>query len=270
MLLLVGAAPRLVVASESTGPSTVAATASDATSGETVSQSDARSSLRMRYSLGFDYSRGDYGLARDSQLFYVPIGVTADLARLRLRAVVPFLVSDGPTVVLDGATLSSPRLASETNGGLGEIQLSTSYLFDLGPSGLPLLELGLRVTAPTRSKIELGTGGWAFAPQLDLFQRYGRVTPFVSAGRQFFTVDSLDDRFFTSVGTSIEIRPGMSLGLAYDWLEATNGRASDAHELVPFLSFGSGRGWSLGPYGVVGLSDGSPELGLGISLGLIR
>ena len=35
-------------------------------------------SLILQYSTDFDYSRGDYGLQRESMLFDVPLGATAD------------------------------------------------------------------------------------------------------------------------------------------------------------------------------------------------
>ena len=226
--------------------------------------------VRLRYSTGFDYSEGDFGLDEQSRLLFVPFGVTADYERWRFRLVVPFLVSEGPSVILQGDGVNPSTTLSDENAGLGEVSLSTSYLISPPIEGWPLLDLGLSVSLPTRTKVELGTGGWAFAPRLELFQRYGRVTPYVTLGRRFFTVGSLDDRFFTSVGASIEIAGVWSLGAAYDWLESTGGGTSDAHEITPYVSIRAANGWSFSPYGLVGLSSGSPDFGVGFSISLQR
>ena len=229
-----------------------------------------QAAIRLRYSTGFDYSQGDFGLDEDSRLFFVPVGVTADYDRWRFRLVVPFLVSDGPSVILEGDGVDPSTTLSDENAGMGEIALSASYLVSLPIEGWPLMDLGLSVSLPTRTKLELGTGGWAFAPRIEFFERYGRITPYAAFGRKFFTVGSLDDRFFTSVGASLEILDWLSFGTAYDWLEATGGNTSDAHEITPYLSISMPRGWSLSPYGLVGLSEGAPDFGVGFSLSLQR
>ncbi len=221
-------------------------------------------SVFWTYTAGFDFSRGDYGLARNSTLFYMPLGVIADYDRFRVQAVVPFIVSDGPTsVLLDMAPMP---LESETNSGVGEMLASASYVLDPFASGLPLVELGVQLTVPTRSKNELGTGGWGFATRIDCFREWGPVTPFTSFGRKFYTSDSLDDRFFASVGASVELTDLVAAGVSYDWLEETSGATPDAHEIVPFLVLAGSKRWSFGPYGVIGLSDASPDYGVGLSV----
>ena len=236
-----------------------------------ASEADAeQAAVRLRYSTGFDYSQGDFGLDEDSRLFFVPVGVTADYERWRFRLVVPFLVSDGPSLILEGDGVDPSTTLSDENSGMGEIAVSASYLVSPPIEGWPLLDLGLSISLPTRTKLELGTGGWAFAPRVELFERYGRVTPYAAFGRKFFTVGSLDDRFFTSVGASFEILDWLSFGSAYDWLEATGGNTSDAHEITPYLSISAPGGWSFSPYGLVGLSEGAPDFGVGFSLSLQR
>lgn len=231
-------------------------------------KSTASSPIALRWNAGFDFSQGDYGLGGDGQgsndttLFFVPIGVTVDYQRFRANLVIPFLASHGPTEV----DLNGVAGKSKTTKGLGQIQASGSYLFDPPSTGLPFIEAAVKVTAPTESDRSLGTGLWAFAIQLDLFQKYGRFTPFVSGGRKFYTGRSLGDRFYTSVGTSISVSDAVSVGLSYDWFEATTEAAEDAHEIVPFAAFRLNRRWTIGPYGVIGLSDGSPNYGAGISL----
>lgn len=217
------------------------------------------------YLVGFDFSRGDYGLDETSTLYYVPIGLIADYERFRFRVTIPFLVSEGPTTIRVGGGSNE----SENNRGLGEIAASGSYLFDPFFEGLPFVELGLRVTFPTRSKRELGAGAFVFEPRIDLFDEWGRVTPFASFGRAFYT-DSLDDRFFASIGASVLITERLSIGATYDWFEdysrSTLDDTPDASEIAPFLAFAITPRWSASPYAVFGLTEGSPDYGVGLSV----
>ena len=136
--------------------------------------------------------------------------------RLRFRVVVPFLVSDGPSSIRLRGTSS---IDSKRESGLGDIAASGSLLFEPFAAGLPYLELGAQVTAATRSSVQLGTGEWAVAARIDLFEKLGPVTPFASFGRSFYTSrqqDSLDDRFFSSLGASLELAASVAMGLSYD------------------------------------------------------
>ena len=102
--------------------------------------------------------------------------------------------------------------------------------------------------------------------QIDVFKKIGWVTPFARAGRNYYVAGSLGDRFYASVGFSVEVKEGVSAGLAYDWLGSTNKDIEDGQEIVPFLSYAASKQWSVGPYAVFGFSEGSPDYGAGLSL----
>ena len=70
------------------------------------------------------------------------------------------------------------------------------------------------------------------------------------------------------VGASLAVHAQVSIGLSYDWLESMTREAEDAHEIVPFLTLRLDERWSMGPYAVIGLSDGSPDYGVGLSISL--
>jgi hypothetical protein len=220
----------------------------------------------VKWSTGFDFSRGDYGLEKDTTLYYVPLSVTIDYDRFRARVSIPFLVSSGPIQIDTLETITD----SGEQRGLGQLRLAGSYLFDPLAEALPYVELSTKVTAPTETSSSLGTGLWAVALQADLFQRLGRITPYLSVGRKFYIECGCDDRlkhrFYTSVGASFALTQEIGLGIAYDWLEAARKEASDSHEIVPYASLQLNQNWSIGPYAVFGLSDGSPDYGVGFSL----
>lgn len=223
--------------------------------------------VAVAYGTGFDFSRGDYGLDRDSSLYYVPFDLTIDVDYWRFVARVPFLYSDG---VVGTAVVGPTGLESDRVSGLGDSITQVSHLFAPLGESLPWVELGGQISWPTRTREPLGQGDFAFAAQIDAFQSYGDWTPFARFGRNFYLVGSLDDRFYTSVGASYAWSDTFATGLSYDWLESAASGVRDGHEIVPYLSVDFDGGWNLGPYAVVGLSSGSPDYGVGFSVGLRR
>lgn len=221
----------------------------------------------VTYGTGFDFSRGDYGLDRDSSLYYVPFSWTIDVEYWRFVVRVPFLHSDG---VIGSAVAGPTGLESDRVSGLGDTITSLSYLFAPLEEGLPWIEVGGQISWPTRTREPLGQGDFAFAAQVDLFQTYGDWTPFARVGRNFNLVGSLEDRFYTSIGASHAWNDSFATGLSYDWLESVVRGLRDGHEIVPYLSIDFDGGWNLDPYAVIGLSSGSPDFGVGLSVTLER
>jgi hypothetical protein len=69
---------------------------------------------------------------------------------------------------------------------------------------------------------------------------------------------------FTGVG--VKITQSWSVGVAYDFRQASTRFSDDSHEISPYLSIRLNRHWQFTPYGVVGLSEGAPDWGLGSSV----
>ena len=232
------------------------------------------SPIFLKWSAGFDFSRGDYGLNESTTLYYVPLSVTLDYRRFRARVGIPFLASSGPTQLsLDtsrGGGSSVEIIDSDKSQGVGQLQVDLSYLFDPLVEGLPYLELSSKISAPTESRRDLGSGLWSVAAKAEVFESIGRFTPYLSSGRKFYErcgcEDSLRDRFFASVGATVVWTKKLSVGVGYDWLEAARKGNPDSHEIVPYASYRLNDDWSVGPYTVIGLSNGSPDFGVGFSV----
>lgn len=231
---------------------------------------DEATPIFLNWSTGFDFSRGDYGLEDRTTVYYVPMNVTIDYKQFRTRVSFPFLASSGPMRI--GAT-KDEILTGEARG-FGQLQVDLSYLFVPEIAGLPYLEVSGKISAPTETRRALGTGLWSFALQGEMFKSFGRFTPYLGAGRRFYEAcgcrQQLDDRFFTSIGISGRLSEELSVGVGYDWLEAARSDIADSHEIVPYASYWLSDDWSLGPYVVIGLSDGSPQYGVGFSMSLRR
>ncbi len=233
---------------------------------------------------GFDYSSGDYGADDDTDIWYAPFSVAYLFDhfwptpfhhdQLELKVTVPFLRLEGPGDVvggIDGPVVVDGGGARKSESGLGDVLVKASYLlFPSEESWLPAAELGAKVKIPTARESEgLGTGEPAYTVQLDLFKRFGRVTPVAGVGYRI-AEDARDydlrNSLFASVGASVRVTDRLSTGVFYDWRQATSASASDAHELFPFFSFALREGVRVVPYGVFGFTDGSPDYGTGLQL----
>jgi len=233
----------------------------------------------VEFATGFDYSRGDFGLARDSSLFYVPLGVTVDRGPFRFGLVVPLLYGDGVTSSSLASAGNPATTESDRVAGLGELRTSASALVEPPIEALPWLQLGGEISWPTRTAEVLGTGDFAFTLQGDLFdeirlgaaredpeRRAPAITPFATFGRNFYLVGSLRDRFFATLGFAVRATERFSAGVAYDWFQSTSRDLEDAHQIVPYVSVDLSTHWSVGPYGVAGLSEGAPDFGVGFAV----
>ncbi|MCH2170237.1 hypothetical protein MK489_05605 [Myxococcota bacterium] len=227
-------------------------------------------SERWSFSTGVHYISGDYGYPDDTTILYVPLGAKLDLYPFTVRLTVPYLRMEGPSNVLpDNTQISGPEGNVTTRNGLGEILGSVSYFYDPKSEIVPWIEFTFRTTFPTQTEEDLGTGDFAFSTQVDLFDRWGEFTPILTFGRKFFLNELLDDRFYTSVGGLYEISESVDIGLFYDWYQSSSRtNPLDAHELVPYLSYDVSKSVSIAPYGVIGLSKGSADFGVGLSFTL--
>ncbi len=220
------------------------------------------SSARWKFSTGFDYSKGDYGLDEDTELFYVPLAVEVDLFPVRAKITLPLLSIDGPSGIL----IDGDRMSAERTTGLGQIMGSLGYLWVPPSTAFPYLELIGKLTAPTETSRDLGNGEWAFALQVDAFKDFGRLTAFGHGGRKFYSGGAASDRLYTSVGASLRVHDRVQIGVAYDWFEASVDSVQDTHQISPFAGIKIGHQFSFGPYGLIGLSEGAPDFGIGISV----
>ncbi len=239
----------------------------------------------LRVGLGVDYSRGDYGEDKATEMVYAPFSlayVFDDFAptptprdQLELRAIVPFVYVDG--------VLTSGVSGTERESGLGDILLGAAYLYYPRTSWLPASEWGVQVKVPTASeRHRLGTGETDVSLEATLFQRIGDFVPYGSGGYRFIGQDTnaydLRNGAVASAGVSWIPSPGWSLGVGYDWRQSISKRAGsdglvradDGHELSFFGSAAMSSGvvgdLRLSPYAVAGLSNGSPDYAFGFQI----
>lgn len=164
-------------------------------------------------------------------------------------------------------TLPGVPTQSGVRDGIGDLSLGATYTILAESMGGLELALGGRVKLPTSpERQQLSTGETDYSVSADLSYAIGTIVPFVNVGYRFLGdpkgVD-LRNGPTASVGSSVQL--GQSVLIAsYDYARAANRATDDSHELFGGLSAPISTRLNLTGYGVVGLSDGSPDFGVGI------
>ncbi len=218
-------------------------------------------SSRTRVSLttGFDYSTGDYGRASDTEILYTPLSIKVARGRYATKVTVPFIQV---TARSDSATIRSR--------GLGDISAVASYQL-LSPEGdLPRVRLVGRVKLPTSKRnLRLGSGVPDYTAAIDISKSHGSLTSFLNIGYRIVggsTDRDLNDRRLLSAGFSYRLSRRIAGGLIYEYREASRRRAESVEDLVPYLSLRLSNAFRLTPYATLGLTDSSPDLGMGLTV----
>lgn len=221
---------------------------------------------------GVDYSSGKYGADTSTDLFVAPLSLRVADRGLSITAAVPYLRIDSPGGVLvgpGGEPIPGVPTEAGVRKGFGDLSLAFNYDFPDAMFGALGLSFGGRIVLPTSSAAkQLGTGKTSYSGSAEISYELGALTPFVTIGyRAPGDPDGVDLRngFTGSVGTSYALG-GSVLILSYDYARASSRVAADSHELFGAFSRPLNDRLSLTGYGIVGLSQGSPDFGAGLLL----
>lgn len=233
---------------------------------------------------GIHYSTGDYGTGTETSILSVPLDIRYDRAQWTLRATIPYLEVDGASSVIPGVgsvNNANPRRrggggAAAATGtgrasGVGDAVLSATHRTYYDAARQLGLDLTGRIKLPTADEDEgLGTGETDLGFQADAYKGFGRVTAFAALGYTLFGSSSavpLRDVFNVTLGASYRLDPRDSVGIAYDQRDAVARGAAELSEVTLFWSRQLDQAWKTQAYFLVGLEDGSPDWGAGLTVG---
>jgi hypothetical protein len=220
--------------------------------------------FRLSASTGFDYSEGDYGTGDSSSTLYIPTSLKLELDPLIFRVSIPWVRST--CNLFDDACQGG---AQPEESGVGDVVLGVAYVFyPEASSALPAVELSTKVKIGTGDPGKgLGTGENDYTLQADFSKAFGSLIPFAGLGYRFVgdpPGQDLRDKWLAYAGVSASLGRRISVGFSYDWSQSASRTRPDSHELSPFASFKFGRSFAINPYAVIGLSENSPDWGLGV------
>jgi hypothetical protein len=249
---------------------TLAMGAGDAFAGE---KDDSPPDWQLAGSLGAMDSNGSYGTALNTNVLLGLTTLSLANGNFKFTASIPYMrISGRGLVVFDasGNPIVINRRASaapDVRTGWGDVNLSASYTIPssvLDDFEVRLTGIAKLPTAPTRRR--LSTGEADFGMSVDVSRQFGAWGPFVTVGyldRGKPTGFTLYSTTSVSAGTSLLLSENLVAVASYDFDSADTPLVPAAHELFGSLSWIRDDRITLTGYGTVGLSAGSPDMGIG-------
>lgn len=227
--------------------------------------------------IGPTYDQGDFGTSETTHAFYLPVTFRYLGDWWDISITNGFVYLDAPPQVtfVDGSPVqTSPGTGTrETNSGLGDTLLKARFFIvdDPGPSGWwPALTPFVKLKIPTADEDRnLGTGepDGGFGIEFDK-----TFWPVFVYGDASFTImgdppgQNLRDRFGASIGLGYQATETVTLSTLLDWRTALVRGNDDPVELYGFVTVKLTPALRATPYVLVGLTDGSPDFGLGVEV----
>jgi hypothetical protein len=257
---------------------------------------------RFSLGLGFEFASGDYGTDLTTDSYRIPLTVNYFPSdRIDLSLEIPYVhQSTGTTVSLGGmrfpgdfdtddsgmggggggmngggmmgdgfgggGTAQSDRTDSQS--GLGDITLTAGLTVVKESAAIPLVRPIAYVKFPTADEDKgLGTGELDYGGGLSLAKWFGSWSAYAE-GMYVLPGSSSDfdpDNYWTWLGSlGYRFTDHLISGLALSGATAAFDGAPDALEAKARVTYWTSERASLGGYVSKGLSDGSPDYGLGI------
>jgi hypothetical protein len=220
---------------------------------------------------GLHYSSGDYGLGTTTRITMLAATGSYQNGPWVYKATVPYLEVSGASTVLPGTgPVRGGAATTRTESGLGDIVLSATYeaYYDRATT------LGIDLTAKLKlatadERRGLGTGEHDVAFAADGHRTFDRVTAF--GGIAYYVLGDapgapLDNVWGANLGASYRLDARDSAGAMLEGRERVAPGTSRQRELVGFFVRKLDRSWKAQAYALIGLADGSPDWGLGLSL----
>lgn len=224
----------------------------------------------LRLGAGFHYSTGDYGSTVDTRITTLEATGRYETGRMVYRASIPYLSVRGGTQVIPGiGRADGTEVRSGSASGLGDVVLSATYSAYYDPASTFGLDLAGKVKVPTADENEgLGTGETDFAFLADVYKTFGQVTAFGGIG--FHVMGDapglpLDNAWSMNVGATYKLDARDTVGAMLDTRQAVVPGGDPVREVTGFWMRRLERDWRAQVYGLLGLADGSPDFGFGLS-----
>lgn len=277
------------------------------TSPETKPGIKIQEALKSEFSLlsGFEYTTGTYGLENNTQT--ITTSLTAEYVHRdwTIRGYIPYeyVKSPGGITIINGrpaATLGAsnqngmlqrlgltatqnwaltPRqrqarvdaanTPSETNSGIGDVELSVDYdAYNDGKAGWDISLNGTIKLGTGSTTKGLGTGETDYRLSATVSRGIKRFTPYVSFGYCLAgkPADSdLLNYYFGNAGVGYSITNSTDVNLAFSATQRYSESTGDDHEASLTVSHRIDRSWDVEGHVLVGVSASAPDFGAGAS-----
>ncbi len=218
---------------------------------------------------GLHHSSGDYGTGTTTRITSLAATARYETGPWVYKATVPYLRVTGDGGVIPGVGNVRGGSRTDAASGLGDIVLGATYAAYYDKASTLGVELTGKVKLATADEGKgLGTGEHDFVFLVDLYRTFDRVTGFGGIGYHILGDAPglpLDNVWSATLGASYKLDERDSAGLMLEGRQRVAPGASPQRELTGFFTRKLDRFWKAQAYALIGLANGSPDWGLGLS-----
>jgi hypothetical protein len=226
-------------------------------------------------SVGAEYISGDFGGDTTVTEWYLPVTGKYITNQHVFRITVPYSRLDAPAgTTITGGTGGQPTgtgtAESTTAQGLGDIVASMTVMDVLDTeftSGVSLDLTGKIKFATADEAAGLGTGENDYSVNASLLKFGSTLSPYAVLGYTFRgdpPGTDLMNVWSVLAGGTYHVTPVLGASLDYYYCEPSSLYSSGQKEVTALLNYRISRNYGLQGYVLRGLSDGSPDWGMGV------
>lgn len=215
---------------------------------------------------------GDFGTANTTDIYYVPIYLKYKTGNTEMKLTVPYISVRSNGAVVAGGTVigKGTGTATTTNSGLGDIWLEGKYTLHNVVRNVSFVPYA-KVKFGTASRAKgLGTGQEDFEFGMGVRGRMGaRAFPFARIGYRVVGQPAnvtLDNILTYRAGVSYAIDNANVFTVLFSGRQASQPGFQAAADLIAAWNYNLRPDIGLQAFGDKGLSNGSPNYGVGISV----
>lgn len=231
----------------------------------------------LKLSVGAEFTSGDFGGSDTIDTWYIPVTTKLLTDNYVFRLTIPYISFSAPagTRVSVGGNSHMTRTgtgASSTVQGIGDIiaAVTTRDVMHSELSSGMSLDFTAKIKFATADENQgLGTGENDYTVQAELMKTYQKFTPYGIAGYTFLGESEgtyLSNVWSGVVGGMYHFTSEWATSLEYYYREASSINSAEQQELSAILNRRVNYRYSVQIYAVHGISDGSPDWGLGAVL----
>lgn len=238
----------------------------------------APSGTTAELSSGLEYQDGKYGTGQKIETISIPTNLRISTGRFQFSATLPYVRIDAPGNVVGGGggvlglpIIIDPNQPATRNRreGLGDLKLGAAYTV---PTSAIDLVLSGQVKVPTASQQKgLGTGEVDYSVGAEVSKSFGIVSPFVGVS---YTIPGdpkgydLRNSFSARGGIAAMLGSRVRGYVSYGYAQSLSRLVPNERQISTGINAGLSNRLSLGLFGTAGLSQGAPDLGAGLQLGV--
>jgi hypothetical protein len=220
---------------------------------------------------GLHHSSGDYGTGTTTRITTLAATARYETGPWVYKATVPYVKVSGESSVIPGfGRVRGGPARTTSESGLGDIVVSATYAAYYDKASTLGIDLTAKLKLATADEAKgLGTGEHDAIFLVDLYRTFDRLTGFGGVGYHILGDAPglpLDNVWSATLGASYKLDERDSAGVSLDGRQRVAPGASPQRELTGFFVRKLDRFWKAQMYALIGLADGSPDWGAGLTL----